>query len=123
MFIMRFRFVLHSAGRVSSVKLKENLLSQCMDSCLNVKGGKEFKKYFTLGIVGHFHWSKKRMETIQRHFSSAIIRGDSCPGVELPMSSLKQWPTKIPGKRGIILELEIPVFPYLRFFFLGFSPL
>ena len=123
MFIMRFRFVLHSAGRVSSVKLKENLLSQCMDLCVNVKGGKEFEKYFTLGIVSHFRWSKTRMETIQRHFSSAIIRGDSCPGVELPMSSLKQWKTKIPGKRGIILELDIPAFPYLGFFVLDFSSL
>ena len=47
-----------------------------MDLCVNVKGGKEFKKYFTLGIVSHFRWSKTRMETIQRHFSSAIIHAD-----------------------------------------------
>lgn len=100
MFIMRFRFVLHSAGRVSSVKLKEDLLSQCMDSCLNVKGGKEFKKYFTLGIVSHFRWSKTRMETIQRHFSSAIIRADSYPGVELLMSSLKQCANKNRREKG-----------------------
>ena len=89
MFIMRFRFVLHSAGRVLSVKLEGNLHSQCIDLCVNVKGGKEFEKYFTLGIVSHFCWSKKRMEIIQRHFSSAIIRADSYQGVELVMSSLK----------------------------------
>ena len=100
MFIVRFRFVFHSAGRVSSVKLEGNLLLQCMDLCENVKGGKECKKYFTLGIVSHFRWSKTCMETIQRHFSSAIIRADSYQGVELLMSSLKQCANKNRREKG-----------------------